>query len=340
MPSKPKDKPTLPHKPKDLRKFLQREILRDQLKPPSGGPKRGKKDEISSLVSLFTSTPEEDQNDKLLDQSASCCDVDSIFGDEILTHEEIQKQRLDRFLEETETEARQAKLKTAKSGDGFDEGDYNTRIEELRSELRELAVLELDTNQRERSLIQRQKEALRAEISFSERNKKVPRGDLSLDELNEEIRQLPPPLSPWEMKRLERTQKREAKKAEEQLARALEEGNQSPKTPKRRRDPEEADLDGEELLELHGEKMFKKSKSKKPAIPVGRWRSDIHDYFPESEIIEAEHLFRDMCKEDRMLFRRELADAGEKMVKANRSKRKAALLWDNDSWFGGALRSE
>ncbi|CAG8972503.1 hypothetical protein HYALB_00001194 [Hymenoscyphus albidus] len=338
MPPKPKDKPTSPHKPKDLRKFLQREILRDQLKPPSGGPKRGKRDEVSSLASLFTSTPEEDQTDKLLDQSASCCDVDSIFGDEILTHEEIQKQKLDKFLEETE--ARHAKVKTTKSEDGFDKGDYNTRIEELRSGLRELAVLELDANQRERSLIQRQKEALRAEISFSERNKKVPREDLSLDELNKEIRQLPPPMSPWEIKRLERTQKREAKKAAEELARTLEEGTQSPKTPKRRRDPAEADLDGEGLLELHGEKMFKKSKSKKPAIPVGRWRSDIHDYFPESEIIEAEHLFRDMCKEDRMLFRRELADAGEKMVKANRSKRKAAWLWDNDSWFGGALRSE
>lgn len=168
---------------------------------------------------------------------------------------------------------------------------------------------------------------------------------------------MPPPMSPWDLKVLERNRKREEKKVEEELAKELEEEtqvsdsvslhapismdtanpgsiiqpNQLSKTPKRRRDPLEVDLDGEELLELHGEKVFKKPK--KQPTPTGRWRSVIHDYFPEQDM-ETEHMFRDMCKEDRMIFRRELADVGERMAKAHRAKRRAGLV-DSDSLFGG-----
>lgn len=181
MPSKPKDKPASPAKPKDLRKFLQREIIREQLKLPSDDPKRGNGGQ--SLSSLFMSTPEEDQNDTLLDQSASHRDIDSIFGEDILTHEEIQKARLEKFL--AESNIREPKVKPNMTGPDIDEDEYESeglRIEELKVELRELAVLEIRATPRERGLIMRQKEALRTEISFyeyEEMRKKAPKRGLS-----------------------------------------------------------------------------------------------------------------------------------------------------------------
>lgn len=167
MPSKPKDKPASSAKSKDLRKFLQREIAREQLKLPSDDPKRVNGGH--SLSSLFMSTPEEDQNDTLLDQCASHRDVDSVFGEEILTEGEFRQAKLDKFL--AETKVREPKVKPfTREGIISDEEHENQglQIEGLKAELRELVVLEIEATPREKSLIMRQKDALKTEIGFYE----------------------------------------------------------------------------------------------------------------------------------------------------------------------------
>lgn len=58
---------------------------------------------------------------------------------------------------------------------------------------------------------------------------------------------------------------------------------------------------------------------------MGRWRSEIHDYFPntgsEGEM-DQDYAFRDTGKEERMVMRQELAELGEKMAKIDRVKKR------------------
>jgi hypothetical protein len=84
---------------------------------------------------------------------------------------------------------------------------------------------------------------------------------------------------------------------------------------------------------LIGPPKEKKRESKKnPTVNIqkmrsttGRWKSEIHDYFPasmgdEESLVEG-GLLADVGKGERMALRRELAELGEKLAKADRMRR-------------------
>ncbi|XMA16363.1 hypothetical protein WAI453_009154 [Rhynchosporium graminicola] len=86
------------------------------------------------------------------------------------------------------------------------------------------------------------------------------------------------------------------------------------KTPsKRNRENTDNDLDGEERLRMG--KSYKR-----PAMEVtGHWGMTVHDYFPD---FEGNGLDRDaLTAEEKLLNRRELAELGEALAKAERKKR-------------------
>lgn len=103
----------------------------------------------------------------------------------------------------------------------------------------------------------------------------------------------------------------------------------------------EEDIDGEERMMLLGPPKDKKANEGRgknkikgdglEMVPAerrrttGRWRSEIHDYFPGFEYgdgsLIAEHWWRDMAKNERMGMRRELTELGEKMARVERIRR-------------------
>jgi hypothetical protein len=97
------------------------------------------------------------------------------------------------------------------------------------------------------------------------------------------------------------------------------------------------DLDGEDKLLLIGPPKEKRTKRKTNSIKAekrrgttGRWRSEIHDYFPggiddEERLVEGQ-LLGDIGRNERMALRRELAELGEKMAKADRIRRRGCGL--------------
>ncbi|KAI6709719.1 hypothetical protein JHW43_007741 [Diplocarpon mali] len=86
--------------------------------------------------------------------------------------------------------------------------------------------------------------------------------------------------------------------------------------PKRSRENDERDLDGEDLLRL-GKRV-----RKRPATyTTGHWKASIHDYFPgannDGRVGKLEGLTA-----EKQLLRRELAELGENLAKAERKKKK------------------
>ncbi|KAK6585295.1 hypothetical protein PZA11_002022 [Diplocarpon coronariae] len=86
--------------------------------------------------------------------------------------------------------------------------------------------------------------------------------------------------------------------------------------PKRSREDDERDLDGEDLLRL-GKRV-----RKRPATyTTGHWKASIHDYFPgannDGRVGKLEGLTA-----EKQLLRRELAELGENLAKAERKKKK------------------
>lgn len=52
---------------------------------------------------------------------------------------------------------------------------------------------------------------------------------------------------------------------------------------------------------------------------TGRWNSTLHDYFPDGE---EEANIENMSKDEKKLYRRELAELGEQLALADRMKKR------------------
>ncbi|PBP19622.1 hypothetical protein BUE80_DR009695 [Diplocarpon rosae] len=88
--------------------------------------------------------------------------------------------------------------------------------------------------------------------------------------------------------------------------------------PKRTRQDDERDLDGEDLLRLG-----KRVKKRPPTHTTGHWKASIHDYFPGANN-DGDVGSLDGLTAEKQLLRRELAELGENLAKADRKKKK---LW-------------
>ena len=144
-------------RPKDLRVFLRKEILISRLKAPEF-PQR-----VAS-PSDFSIEAELSSKERPL-HGTSCTDekADSVFGEALLSLEEIRNEKLERLVAESKRkEARNSKVK-----------DRNERLDELRAELGTVVDAELGASTRERYLATRQKVALREEIAWLEAGQRI-----------------------------------------------------------------------------------------------------------------------------------------------------------------------
>ncbi|PBP28847.1 hypothetical protein BUE80_DR000123 [Diplocarpon rosae] len=90
---------------------------------------------------------------------------------------------------------------------------------------------------------------------------------------------------------------------------------------KRTRQDDERDLDGEDLLRLG-----RRVKKRPPTHTTGHWKASIHDYFPGADR-DGEVGRLEGWTAEKQLLRRELAELGENLAKADRRKKKKKKLW-------------
>jgi hypothetical protein len=147
----------------NLRVFLLKEVLASRLKLPTEFTSITKEpDHIGFSAPVKGTTfnlPEDDDDDSLI-LGASVYggykrpkdDMDSIFGERVLTREEQREKKLQDLL----AQSNMAAPKSSKA--------VNPVLEELKDELRTLVYREPQASYRERGLIQRQKASLKEEI--------------------------------------------------------------------------------------------------------------------------------------------------------------------------------
>jgi hypothetical protein len=107
------------------------------------------------------------------------------------------------------------------------------------------------------------------------------------------------------------------------------------RVPKKRQAKEPIDeyLDGEDRYRLFGppkEKRVKRKKSpaavnEKPRSMTGRWRSEIHDYFPAINGNRGGYL-EYINRYEKMALRRELAELGSQLAKCERGRKRGYRL--------------
>lgn len=85
---------------------------------------------------------------------------------------------------------------------------------------------------------------------------------------------------------------------------------------KRRRENLDHDLDGEDRLRLG--KICKKCVDTQI---IGHWKRDIHDYFPDADGDGETGKWEHLTAAEKQFLRRELAELGEKLAKAERKKK-------------------
>ena len=130
-----------------LRSFLQKEVKKQRIQPPSP-PDRTELD--ISLEGSSSTIPAED--------STFIPDTDSLFGDPIISKEAKVEERLQKFL--SQSSSVRSQLPTASSS-----VSVNPTLESLKDELKNLVYCVEDATPREKELFQRQKAALIEEIS-------------------------------------------------------------------------------------------------------------------------------------------------------------------------------
>ncbi|PVH86025.1 hypothetical protein DL98DRAFT_650521 [Cadophora sp. DSE1049] len=276
-----------------LRGFLRKDILHSRLttaplrsrsRPsPEGSPKEAC-EEPHELDYLF----EEDSSERKDDTPES--ETESLFGEIIVkekTKEEERREKLQRFLSE--------------SGQGKNLAQNIKHIEtpalkETRKELENLVTREGDATSEERLEIRKQKRSLIRKITALEAEEKA-----TLDEISKTS----PAIISEEAKKL----KTKAK----EISRAIAGLEGTPL--KRNRQNTDNDLDGEERLRIG--KTYRR-----PATKVtGHWGTTLHDYFPDVGGKGSNIDRNALTPEQKLLNRKELAELGEALAKAERKKK-------------------
>ncbi|CZS92177.1 uncharacterized protein RAG0_02658 [Rhynchosporium agropyri] len=187
----------------------------------------------------------------------------------------------------------------------FTRKDTNTEslfLKGLKKDLEELVTREEQASREEKSKLRLAKSTLIRKITSVEAEEKGNRAKQLKSNLDEFSRCLPACTSGEE-----NTTQAKA----EPIAKAFAGFEKTPS--KRNRENTDNDLDGEERLRMG--KSYKR-----PAMEVtGHWGMTVHDYFPD---FEGNGLDRDaLTAEEKLLNRRELAELGEALAKAERKKR-------------------
>ncbi|KAF4634941.1 hypothetical protein G7Y89_g3155 [Cudoniella acicularis] len=304
----------------NLQGFLRKEVLQSRLKAPTDNSKRR-----PSRTNKFETLPpnpaasEQAELDmvSIFGEDFPQDDVDSIFGENILTKEEIRREKLAPFLEVKPNDPKKKEYKHSS----------NPTIMALRKELETLVTSAIAKNPREQAFVRRQRSALIHEITYleAEAEKKGERKKITRATLKEDLESFPEPLSRSEKQQIEKGRIRVEKAA----ARAAEEEAEEPKVgirnlfniqgliptvlqnPKRKRAADEMGdyLDGEERLR-YGQPL-----KKRQSEVTGRWLSTLHDHLPDGG--DGAGLFSDMTEEERQLFRRDLAKTIEGIFSSN-----------------------
>lgn len=136
----------------DLRGFLRREVIKHQIRLP--GPPRTRKIESHKASDLFPS-----------DETSTNVETDSLFGEPILSKEDIRKERLQNFLSQPPKANSPPHHSLAASA--------NPALQGLKEELKELVCYGEGASHREKDLIRRQKNALIEEIAIMEDMEKL-----------------------------------------------------------------------------------------------------------------------------------------------------------------------
>ncbi|KAH6673759.1 hypothetical protein B0J14DRAFT_591514 [Halenospora varia] len=314
-----------------LRTLLRKDIIQNQIQHPSDTPKRKtsgiKLHELDSLIQPSESA--NGDNASLFPNTVHSDDLDSIFGEKILTKEEEEQAKIFKYLEVRPHEL---------SPKGYKHSTIPA-IKELREELEALISDGTGSGPREAALFRRQKAALIQEISHlevqAESAGKGERRKVTRQTLKEDLESFPEPLTYWDRQQIEKDRARAERAAAKAAAaeQADQESAEKPKTtPKRKRQAHtpDDDLDGEERLSSG------RSLKRRSLELSGRWQSSLHDYFPESaDGGEAAKLYNSMTAADKLLFRRELAELGEKLALAARKKKRAeSILGSSVAGYG------
>jgi hypothetical protein len=148
----------------NLRVFLRKEVLASRLKLPTEFTSITKEPDhigFSAPVKGTLDLPDDEADDDSLILGASVYggykrakedDLDSIFGERVLTREELREKKLKELLAQRNLAAPRFKRVV------------NPVLEELKDDLRTLVYRESQAGYRERELIQRQKASLKEEI--------------------------------------------------------------------------------------------------------------------------------------------------------------------------------
>jgi hypothetical protein len=136
----------------NLRGFLRSEVIKHQIRLPS--PPKAPKNESKEVSDLPPS-----------DESAINFETDSLFGDPILSRDEILEEKLKNFLSQSP--------KVNSPPHHSPSVSFNPALQELKDELKDLVYCGEEASHREKELIQRQRNALIEEIASMEDEEKV-----------------------------------------------------------------------------------------------------------------------------------------------------------------------
>jgi hypothetical protein len=142
-----------------LRTFLRSEVVKHRIQPPSP-PKRGK-------LGLRS---EEHSQSQTVEVGTIISDTDSLFGDPILSAEEIAEKRLQDFLSQESSAQSSAQSSVSPNSPSV---RVHPHLQSLKSELKDLVSAVEDAGPREKELIRRQRAALVEEIGRLEGGIKV-----------------------------------------------------------------------------------------------------------------------------------------------------------------------